>query len=678
MRARRTGGLDARHSLRVALATAALLLAGLALALPPRSAAAAGVCPNAEFRTGPSAALPDCRAYELVTPVDKNGGTVVDGALSMVPAGEGLTLLSFETLLPGTGDNLSDTFYFTGRTPAGWTTTPEMPPASEYLTPITGTQALTFDDLDGVSLDGGGTLWQLRRHGQPVGEEGLYLEPAPGAALVEVGPFQQPAYYSGDLRYIFFEDATEYIGAANSAPISFALDESGNPLSGCVLGGPAGRGGSTYHNPASVAGSTVFFTCGGELYARLQNGQPGAHTLALAAGAAFLGAAEDGSRVFYEQAENIFEYDLDAAAGEQVVRVSGGDSTVSNPLAEVQGLVQLSEDGSHVYFVADGVLSRNANAEGHTAAQGAHNLYVFDTETRQTAFIAALPDADSALWGEFALGEYASPSDVTPDGRFLVFAGSGDLTPDDTSSVQQVFEYDAQAGSLVRVSVGQGGYNDNGNTDVNPAEIVFPDYGPVGYQQVGGPSQYWSRLTVAEDGTAFFQSSDALTPQAIDDPHNVIHNVYEYRDGSVYLISDGQDATLGVLQSEGGIAHLIGADASGRDVFFETSDGLVPQDTNGSPDIYDARVDGGIPAPAAVVGCEGDECQGPLSAAPVLLSPGSEFQAGGGNVGAASVSEPATAAKTKSKVKRKGKKTKRKTQKAGAKSSSKRSEGGRR
>ena len=56
--------------------------------------------------------------------------------------------------------------------------------------------------------------------------------------------------------------------------------------------------------------------------------------------------------------------------------------------------------------------------------------------------------------------------DLTPDGSFLVFVSSTDhLTPDDTSTAPQVFEYDAQTGALVRVSIGQDGYNDNGNTD---------------------------------------------------------------------------------------------------------------------------------------------------------------------------------------------------------------------
>jgi hypothetical protein len=160
----------------------------------------------------------------------------------------------------------------------------------------------------------------------------------------------------------------------------------------------------------------------------------------------------------------------------------------------------------------------------------------------------------------------------------------------------------------------------------------------------------------ADGSYVFFEDTDGLTPQALNDKpigerHGRVvyaHNIYEYHDGDVHLISDGADISQGGDYSSP--VHLLGTDPTGDDVFFSTLSQLVPQDTDSDIDVYDARVNGGFPTPLETPECTSDGCQGPLSAAPTLLSPGSEFQAGANPPLA--VAAPVAKAKAKAKAKK--------------------------
>ena len=348
------------------------------------------------------------------------------------------------------------------------------------------------------------------------------------------------------------------------------------------------------------------------------------------------------------------------------MRVSGGDATVSEPTAEVINRPQISEDGSHVYFFARGVLTTNPNRYGQSAQPGANNLYLFERDAQypsgHTVFIANLSaDPAEELW----TGTGPGGANLTPDGRYFVFTSKTDLTPDDTSVNQQVFEYDAETGALVRVSVGQDGFDDDGNGGVGSAEIVRPEY-EFHYMAAA----YASARSVSADGSyVFFQSPIGLTGEAFNDKliegGVYANNVYEYHDGTVSLISDGRDLTrVGV---EGRLG-LIGTDESGADVFFTSADQLAPGAGDDDANTFDARIDGGFPPPQPAPSCSEEACQGSLSAAPTLLSPGSEFQAGG-NPPLATSNPVTTKPKPKTTKKKKRKKQKKTSKKVKGKGS---------
>ena len=93
-------------------------------------AASEGSCPNEVLRTGPSALLPDCRAFEQLTPVDKEGAKEIfnyggsfgnEGAL---PGGDGDSFVYASPVVKwGGGPSAGQSPYFFSRTSGGWRVT---------------------------------------------------------------------------------------------------------------------------------------------------------------------------------------------------------------------------------------------------------------------------------------------------------------------------------------------------------------------------------------------------------------------------------------------------------------------------------------------------------------------------------------------------------------------------
>jgi len=695
----------------------------LALLLWPL-AASAGACPNDELRSElRSGQLPDCRAYELVTPSFKEGAwpqmvSISPDGQHVISANAGVFAGSEGDTFTQLGASVVGALYESSRTPSHWVTSALSPPASVYQDPF------IFYDSSDVGPEG--SLWGLAPNSGPYRVSSFYLE-RPRGTFVSIGPAtvptntenneNPPGYeYEGasrDLSHVLFivepiafrwpwDETTggislyEYVGTGNAEPSLVGVSGGAGSRKlisrcGTWLGSSGETRGSVY-NAVSESGDRVFFTaisCGGEpsvneVFAREE--VPGGQvrtvpisepSISYCSGspsppcenAHFEGASLDGSKVFFTteqelqpgaRGRNLYEYDFNAPGAERIRRVS----VPLSGEAEVQGVSRISEDGSEVYFVAYGELTSTPNKLGEQAQPGdgakpgMPNLYAFDTTTGETEFVATLAAGDSRDWRS----EDSRLVEVSREGRFLVFQSSADLTHEGVSgAVPQVFRYDRETDILVRASIGQEGYNDDGRSLLYGAQL------PAGREPVFSDtldSEVGTRTP--EDGAVFFSSPDALTPHALNDvtvskKHGEtvpVPNVYEYARGRVYLLSDGQDTST--VAEEPGV-RLLGASASGGDAFFTTSDSLIGQDTDSQMDIYDARAMGGFPEPQVAAGCSEAACQGPLGAAPVLVAPGSATQAGeapppaaGGSAKAKVNAKPKP--KAKAKVRRKTKK----------------------
>jgi hypothetical protein len=618
-------------------------------------------CQNG-FSPGFRSYLPDCRAYELVTPPYKEGFPVLSEGLSA--DGQQLLVSSFGTFAKPKGLGLLGQAYHISRTHAGWETSVLDAPFSTFPT----------YQVQAVSPDFQNSLLFARSPGQTW--EDVYVRPS-GGSFTRVGPGTPPGVVetglnqfmgaSDDLSRALFIDESpfgtdesrlwpgdttvvgrlpslyEYRNTGNSEPTLVGVSDghtvvngeqlaAGKLISDCGITLGSSPEGETYNAISAKNGETVYFTanasaiCGAhgppanEIYARV-----GARTIPISeptvndcttcvtvsrVGASYRGASSDGSKVFFTTDQellpgnsgmNLYKYDFNASAGDRITQISSGGVD-----PEVQGVARISQDGTHVYFVAKGVLTSAPNGNGDHPVAGGYNLYVGGTAQGSPSFIATLSFADAGDWGL----EDFRPVQATPDGRILVFQSSADLTLDENGTIEagQIFKYDIETGALVRISRGQNGYNNDGNSNIYPAILPIQNY------ERDQPTARFTHLALSSDGAyIFFSSSDALVPQAVTG----VNNVYEYSEGRVALISDGHDSAS---IEEHPTSQLVGTDESGADVFFTTSDPLVPQDGDSQVDVYDARIGGGFLSPPALASCTGDPCQGGPMAPPTLAA----------------------------------------------------------
>jgi Tol biopolymer transport system component len=350
--------------------------------------------------------------------------------------------------------------------------------------------------------------------------------------------------------------------------------------------------------------------------------------------ATFEGASADGSKVFFttqqqlldkDTTTNLYEYDFSKPEGEKLALLSR-DLESEGAKAEV---LRTSADGSHVYFVAHGVLE-NKNCENCNAATAKQsNLYGYDTETGETKYVApggglegiGSKETEGILESEDA----GRKAQTTPDGRYLVFSSPEQLAGDTNTTgcpskcPRAVYRYDFETGELTWVSHRAPGFKHKGEGK-NASIARLPN------TEIGAEANIddWNRA-ISENGEyIIFTTAEQL--QASD--ANQATDVYEWHGGNVRMISDGHDGQGVQL----GIEPAAVISASGSDIFFSTGTALVGQDTDVLRDVYDARVGGGFRRPAVPPVCTPESeggCQGKESTLPLFgPAPSSVFTGG--------------------------------------------------
>jgi hypothetical protein len=650
------------------------VMCAYAMGYAESTVAAVARCPNEEFRTGPSASLPDCRAYELVTPEElgRTQAITFTGSDRAIPSadGEHLALQTYAPLEPN--PNLIGTRAVFSRTAQGWTATSVVAPGADaQQLNLTAGEGVLSPELSQVAFELSSKLNYEEKltvpHPVEVGPVGgpytLVADIPSGyttfilganAGTADVPAFTNVLFESqnhkllppGPERAVAEEtlpevnvegfDLYDWTGGALHLVNVEGEGASVKRLNPCG-GGSLGAGSEVTTGPGAVGavstdGSKIFFTSPGyfspcvpvRLYMRLD----GRETVEISApqgvelnpaerrNVNYDGASADGSEVVFNTSTPLLPGETSSQNKLFIYDTETHDLRLiaSGGVPETGGTggdqVIISEDGSAVYY------------------EVSNTVYRYETQTGAKSFIAAYSEPAQAH----------EPSYTTPNGQFLVFVSGGHPGAEVAgphglelesrgAGHNELYRYDAADGSIMCVSCGEG---------VAPAEGEMLESGGVLASKDATPPF----VQMSDNGQkVFFQTTAQLVPQDTNStsgfPFYPGMDVYEWEadgaeeapgvvchvvNGCTRLVSTGEDV---------GKSTFLGASEDGSNIFFATAAQLVPQATPEFPNIYDARVDGGFAPKSPPRECL--SCQGVGSPPPLFNTPASGTFAGAGN-----------------------------------------------
>ena len=564
--------------------------------------------PDGMFSTQPPSsafALPDGRAWEMVSPPDKQAGTLEStpaewgGLIQAANDGSSITYIASAPTEgePQSNDAVERVQLFSSRDSGDWSTKvidTYRNAASGVLLGDLSEYKLFSEDLSlGVVEPKGDTPLSeetsertpyLRHDATCDANPASCYQPLITANNVLVGTKfgGNPESELGDVKFTGASPDMSHIVLTSAVPLTETPAESGalyewaggglRPVSllptsegGALVQAELGGGGGESNTRGAVSddGSKIVWTHGSHLYmSDMKNGHtvrvdaPESGAAGGAGQAVFELASSDGAKVFFIDTARLT---TDSTASEKVSPVASDlyeydadtgnlvDLTVDSHAkeqADIQGLILgASQDGAYVYFVANGALAQGA-ALGDCSGEFSVKSAKCNLYLRHdgvTTFIAELSGEDRN--GTFASNLENLTARVSPNGRWLAFMSDASLTGYDNR--------DSESGARDEEVF---------LYDVSSKRLTCASCDPTGARPVGVYE------TGAYPGLMFdhlFTWSERWLAAAIPGWNGTRHPAHQPR----YLSDSGR-------------------------LYFDSNDALQPRDTNGTWDVYQYEPEG--------------------------------------------------------------------------------------